>query len=213
MSAASLFTALGNLVVARDVRAGDFVHHQGDFAETVSFVRSGQFLVEAYPIGGWEPSPIRFVGGGGLIGEEALERPEALRASTVRTLCDGRLGVVYRDDLQALTDRSSAAARTVMSMLVAGILASQGTLLAGVGGSAAQRVGRLLLHADASLGERPGSLLHLTQHDLARLAGVQRPTANRVLKEMEALGRIELRRSRVRVLDRKAMEADLDEVA
>ena len=213
MSQKSLFEMLGNRVIRRELRPGDYVHHQGDFAETVSFVESGQLVVEAYPTGQFEPHPIRFVGPKGLIGEEALASSDALRATTVRTLCGVKLAVVYRDELLSAIERSTAQSQFLLRTLVAALHASHEALLAGVTGSAAQRVTRLLLHADQSLAESTGSFLFVTQHELARLAGVQRPTANRVLQDMQLAGWIELKRSRLRVLARDEMERSLADPA
>lgn len=209
MNLESLLQALGNVVMKRELCPGDYVHHQGDYAETVSFVHSGQAVVEAYPIGAWEATPIRFVGPNGLIGEDALAPGDAVRSSTVRALCDLRLAVVYRDELLQILERSATQIQLVLQLVVASLHASQGALMASMSGSASQRVTRLLLHADESLGRTTGSMLHLTQQDLAHLARLQRPTANRVLKELEAVGWIETRRKRVKVLDRAAMEASL----
>jgi CRP-like cAMP-binding protein len=205
----SLIESLGSAVTRRDLKAGDFIHHQGDFAETVSFIQTGQVVVEAYAEGSWEAHPVRFVGPQGMIGEEALGQPDALRCSTVRALCDVRLGVVYRDELADVMSRSATSARLVVGLLVAGLHSSQRALLAGIAGSANQRVTRLLLHADDTIVGTSGSTLHLTQQDLARLAGLQRPTANRVLRDLQQCGLIELRRGRVRVLDRPQMERSL----
>jgi CRP/FNR family transcriptional regulator, cyclic AMP receptor protein len=45
----------------------------------------------------------------------------------------------------------------------------------------------------------------VTQEDLASMAGTTRPTANRVLKEAEAAGMIELGRGKVIVSDQRAL--------
>jgi CRP-like cAMP-binding protein len=43
--------------------------------------------------------------------------------------------------------------------------------------------------------------LHITQEDLAALAGTTRPTANKVLRELERAGTLALRRGRIEVID------------
>jgi CRP/FNR family transcriptional regulator, cyclic AMP receptor protein len=52
-----------------------------------------------------------------------------------------------------------------------------------------------------TLAESFGNVIPLTQDDVAELAGATRPTVNRVLKDAEAAGLIQLRRGRIELLD------------
>jgi CRP-like cAMP-binding protein len=68
------------------------------------------------------------------------------------------------------------------------------------------RVLRRLLEVAQRFGENDGTLITLTQDDLASMAGSTRSTANRVLKRAEADGLLRLARGRIEILD-------LDELA
>lgn len=65
------------------------------------------------------------------------------------------------------------------------------------------RVMRRLLSIAERVPEVAGvARIRLTQEDLATLAGTTRPTANRVLRELEREGVLELRRGQILVLRR-----------
>jgi CRP-like cAMP-binding protein len=102
-----------------------------------------------------------------------------------------------------------AGVERLLTMVVRDSLAAQQTILSSSGGAAAERLVRVLLHADATLAPTPGHPLHLTQSDLAALIGIQRPTANRLLRELSDRGWIDLRRGRVRVVARDELEGSL----
>ncbi|HWV85415.1 MAG TPA: helix-turn-helix domain-containing protein, partial [Capillimicrobium sp.] len=69
------------------------------------------------------------------------------------------------------------------------------------------RVRRRLLDAVAAYGpvER-GTAVPLTQEELASLAGTSRATVNKVLREEQAAGTVELSRGRTTLLDPPALE-------
>jgi Crp-like helix-turn-helix domain len=63
------------------------------------------------------------------------------------------------------------------------------------------RVLRRLLALAEQFGDNNGTVIPLTQDDLASMAGTTRPTANRVLKKAEADGVLRLSRGRMEILD------------
>jgi CRP/FNR family cyclic AMP-dependent transcriptional regulator len=63
------------------------------------------------------------------------------------------------------------------------------------------RVLRRLLAVAEQFGDNDGTVIALTQDDLASMAGTTRPTANRVLKKAEADGLLRLARGRIEILD------------
>jgi CRP-like cAMP-binding protein len=67
------------------------------------------------------------------------------------------------------------------------------------------RVLRRLIAVAQQLGENGGTVITLTQDDLASMAGTTRPTANRVLKRAEADGLLRLARGRIEILDTDAL--------
>jgi CRP-like cAMP-binding protein len=74
--------------------------------------------------------------------------------------------------------------------------------------AADRRVLRRLVDAVRLYGENEagqGTEVPLTQEELAQLAGTSRATVNKVLREMEDRGALELRRGRAIVLDVAAL--------
>ena len=67
--------------------------------------------------------------------------------------------------------------------------------------TALRTVRRLLDVAELYGATRPGTVVHLTQDDLAGLAGTTRPTVNRVLQRAADEGSIALGRQRIEITD------------
>lgn len=194
-------SAVGDRGVRRQLAAGYFVHLEGDDAETVSVVLSGQLIVEAYPTGSWHPAVIGVVGPGQIIGEESLGSDRAARASSVRVLETVRLLVLYRDEVSALLAADGPCRRLFVDMLIDRAMRVQAAALASASLSVDVRVGRWLLHVHdlftTTLGVAPR--IELTQEDLASLVGSRRPTVNKVLRSMRDECRLEYGRGWVRV--------------
>jgi CRP-like cAMP-binding protein len=69
------------------------------------------------------------------------------------------------------------------------------------------RLVRRLLSLTRTYPDTDGKItVPLTQEDLASMAGTTRPTANRVLKELEDAGTVAVARGRIEVLDVDALE-------
>ena len=69
-----------------------------------------------------------------------------------------------------------------------------------LGRSLAEQLARLLVD------EADGDIVPLPQRTLAAMLGVQRPSLNKVLKEMENRTLVELGYGQVRILDRKGLD-------
>lgn len=70
---------------------------------------------------------------------------------------------------------------------------------------AEHRVARRLLDCRCSFGIEAGDPLPLTQDDLAAMAGVSRPTANRVLRHLEDQGVVRLGRRHITIEDLESL--------
>ncbi|HEX7734844.1 MAG TPA: helix-turn-helix domain-containing protein [Ktedonobacteraceae bacterium] len=66
------------------------------------------------------------------------------------------------------------------------------------------RVAKILLEQEAS-SQEGGSPYHLTQQEMAALAGTAREVVGRALKELEMAGAIEMRQGRAVVLSRERL--------
>lgn len=192
--AMSLCDELGDRLLTRDLRPGDFVHLQGDDAGTVSVVASGQLVVEAYPCGGDVPVPIGILGPGCLVGEDGLGGP-ARRCSTVRTLTRSRLLVAFRDELSDAISRRPEVRRHFATLLASLQQVRVREQLASCGPRVDVRLARWMLHcAEVFDPVGSGRPISLRQETLAQLAGTRRPTANRMMRDFEAAGLLRLMR-------------------
>ncbi len=191
----------------RLLRAGDFVHLQGDVAETVSLVLSGQFLANAYSVSGWRPEPIGIIGPGMLLGDDALVPGSAERSATVRCLTDASLVVVYRRDLQEAMIRSTAVQDLVLGLLAQRMRSLEAEMLAGATASVELRIARWLAHLHVTLVPcgHHDPRININQEDLAMLAGTRRPTVNRIVKSFEGEGLVRLGRGWISVCDPDAL--------
>lgn len=93
-----------------------------------------------------------------------------------------------------------AIARRWLSSVAARLAASQARLLGLLGGSLAEQAARLLLD------EATDGLVPLPQRTLAAMLGVQRPSLNKLLRDFERRGLIELGYRSVRILDPNGLE-------
>jgi CRP-like cAMP-binding protein len=77
------------------------------------------------------------------------------------------------------------------------------------------RVRRCVLEVAKLYGGAPGTVIPLTQDDLAGIAGTARATVNRVLRQEELHGSLRLGRHRVTVIDPEglARRAELEDTA
>lgn len=135
--------------------------------------------------GGW----IDRSGAVGLL--EAFNRPDDQTSWVVQK--EGDALSVPTAFVDALIDRSPRFSRAVMQWLAQGAVAAREATTFNASATAAMKVGRLI-----------GELLHhhdgeafMTQETIAALTGVQRTTANAVLKTMKAKGLIRYSRGKI----------------
>jgi CRP-like cAMP-binding protein len=140
-------------------------------------------------------------GPGEAVGEMALveggERAAtAIAMEAVETLS------LRRDQLEELRAQHPGIDRVLVALLAARVRRQNAHLVDAYFASAETRVARRLAEICDRLPETAGRrTLHITQEDLAALAGTTRPTANKVLRELERAGTLALRRGRIEVID------------
>jgi CRP-like cAMP-binding protein len=105
---------------------------------------------------------------------------------TARTLTNTTVLHLSAADFDAVVQRSPAIARRWMSSIALRLAASQARILALLGRSLTEQVARLLLD------EATGGTVELTQRTMAAMLGAQRPSLNKILKELERDGLIDI---------------------
>jgi CRP-like cAMP-binding protein len=182
-------------------RRGQVVFHEDDPADALHLVVSGHFAVRVtIPTG--EAVLLAVVGAGDAFGELALVS-DSRRGATVQAFSDGETLALHRDAFEALrrarpqVDRSLAVILAERSRRLNDLLVEAHYVDADV------RVRRRLLE----LGNAFEGTIPLTQEEIAQTAGTSRATVNRVLREEEAAGSVELGRGRTTITDAVALQA------
>jgi CRP/FNR family transcriptional regulator, cyclic AMP receptor protein len=179
---------------------GEVVFHEGDPADSLHLIVSGRFAVRIRtPLG--DTTLLAIYGRGDAFGEMALVAPPIARSATVVALEAAETRSVFREDFEALRKRHPGVDRVLVSLLADRIREMNERLLEAHYVDAETRVRRHLRQL-ATVYERDGvSVIPLTQEEIAEIAGTSRATVNRVLREEERRGVIELKRGRTRVVD------------
>jgi len=189
----------------RRFAAGEVVFHAGDPADTLHLVRSGRFAVRITTEFG-ATATLNVVGPGGAFGELALLTPEAPRSATVAALEDAETLSIHQLDFDRLRRRRPQTDALLVEILAARVRELSEQLVEALHIPADTRVRRRLLDVVGAYGSaEAGAVVPLTQEELASLAGTSRATVNRVLRDEQARGALELSRGRTTLLDPDAL--------
>ncbi len=185
----------------RSFRRGEVVFHRGDPADSLHLVVSGRFAVRiTTPLGG--SVIFDLVGPGEVFGELALVLPGRRRSVTVEALARSETRAVFYSDFAALQAAHPEVKDLLLELLGEQLQRLGDRLVEAHHVDAETRLRRRLLEtAERFQGKGGKPLVSLTQEELASLAGTSRATANRVLRDEERHGTIDLSRGRALVLD------------
>ena len=180
----------------------EVVFHGGDPADTLHLISKGRFGVRMGTPQG-DTAVVSVLGPGEFFGELAL-LGESARSATVYALEPGETRALHKIDFEGLRTRHPATTDVLAEVLAAQVRRLSKLLLDALYLSADVRVQRRLAEVATqySSGDAP-AVVPLTQEELAELAGTSRATVNRVLREAQRRGDVELLRGQVKVLDPK----------
>jgi CRP-like cAMP-binding protein len=176
----------------------EVVFHRDDPGDSMHLVSMGRFAIQIMtPLG--DTATIGVRGPGESFGELALVAAEARRSATVLSLEEGETFAVYRNEFEQLR-REHPSVDDVLFAFLADELRRQNDLLLE---SLYVPVERRLLRRLSELGSVYGAdgVIPLTQEQLAEMTGATRPTVNKVLRDEQERGTIELRRGKTVILD------------
>jgi CRP-like cAMP-binding protein len=191
----------------RVFRRNEVVFHGGDPADTLHLIARGRFASKVTTQFG-DMVTVAVQGPGEAFGELALVEAGANRSTSVVALEPGETWAVGREDFGRLR-RQYPAVNEVLVRLMAQRLRRQSELL----------VEALFLPADARVLRRvcelaalygdgeAGTVVPLTQEDVAALSGTSRATVNRILRAEVKRGTVRLTRGRTVVLDPEGLAA------
>ncbi len=191
----------------RRFKRREILCHEGDPGDTLHLVKSGLLLIRvATPLG--YTATLSVIGPGDAFGELALLSPEAKRTATVEAAENAETLSLSRAQLTALRATYPGVERMLTDTLVEQVRRLSGMVLEALYLPVEARVVRRLVNlARIYGGPAPIAEIRLTQDDLASMAGTTRVTANKILRELEDRGIVELRRGRIVVTDRRALVA------
>jgi CRP/FNR family transcriptional regulator, cyclic AMP receptor protein len=186
----------------RSFTRAEIVFHEGDPADSLHLVAKGRFAVRVRtPLG--EDAVLRLHGPGDAFGELALvSGGEAIRSATVEALEPGETHALYRREFERLRREHPGVGDVLIAVLADQLRRTTSLVLDAYYAPAEKRVLRRLRDVSTLY---PDGSVRLTQEDLASLAGTSRATVNRVLRDAERRGTVELKRGRCAVLDLDAL--------
>jgi len=177
----------------RTFSRNEVVVHRGDPADSMHLIASGRFAVRITTSRG-DTALIAMRGPGDSFGELALVSSDAKRVATVSALEPGETRSVYRDDFVRLRRQHPSVDAVLVHLLAEEVRRLSERLTEAYYEDADTRVRRRLVElARAAEG---AATIPLTQEALAEMAGTSRATVNRVLRDEQRRGSIELGRGR-----------------
>lgn len=178
----------------------EVVFHQGDPADVLHLIVRGRFAARLTTRLG-DTVTVSIHGPRDVFGELALVDREAPRSTTVVALEPAETFAVHRDDFDRLRREQPSVSDLLARLLAERLRRQSSLLLEALFEPAEIRLLRRLLELRALY----GSVVPLTQEDLAGLAGTSRATVNRVLRTEAKRGTIELQRGKTALLDPEAL--------
>jgi CRP-like cAMP-binding protein len=185
-------TALASYLEARDFDRGAPVFGKGDEAIGVWIVRSG--MIELYVGAGPRKVVIQILYPGAVDGDIQLLKGMALPYAG-RALEPSRCLFLERESFESLLNEHPGVSRRWLSSVASRLTRSHERLMGMLGRSLVEQTAQLLLD------EQHSKRILLPQRTLAAMLGVQRPSLNRVLKDLESQGLIELGYGRIEIAD------------
>lgn len=162
-------------------------------------INTGRFGIRIMTPRG-ETVTIGIRGPGDSFGEMALVAERRKRSATVLALEQAETFAVYIAEFRRLCSEHPSVNQVLIGFLAEELDRQNELLLEALYVPVERRVRRRLTELSALYAGRD-SVIPLTQEQLAELVGTSRATVNRVLREEQARGTVELRRGRTVVLD------------
>jgi CRP-like cAMP-binding protein len=191
-------TALAAMLAVRTFPPGSVLFRAGEQSSGVWIVRNGR--VELSVGSGRRRAVVALLRPGDVDGDiqRLLEMPLPY---TGRALTEATCLFLDCGDFEQLLATRPGIARRWLSSVAQRLAASQARILALLGGSLTAQAARLLAEESAD------GRVELPQRTLAAMLGVQRPSLNKVLKDLERDGLIKVSYSAIEVLNQQRLAA------
>ncbi len=183
----------------------EVVFHGGDPADALHLISLGRFAARV-ETGGGDTVTVSVHGPGDAFGELALLDSEQQRSTTVAAVEPGETYAVHRDDFTRLRSDYPAVNEVLVRLLAARVRRMSELYVEALFTPAETRVLRRVQELAALYGRgAPGTVIPLSQQEIAGLAATSRATVNRVLRAEAARGLFELHRGHTTVVDPDAL--------
>ena len=183
----------------------EVVFHRGDPADTLHLIVRGRFVARVETDVG-DTVTVSVHGPGDAFGELALLDDEQHRSTTVAALEAAGTYAVHRDDFTRLRQEYPAVNEVLVRLLAGRVRRTSELYVEALFVSAETRVLRRLCELASLYGQgAAGTVIPLSQQEIAGLAGTSRATVNRVLRTEVARGSVELHRGQTTVIDPAAL--------
>jgi CRP-like cAMP-binding protein len=188
----------------RTFRRREVVFHEGDPGDTVHLLVRGHVAIRVTtPLG--DIATLLVLQPGDFFGELALVSGGP-RNSTVVALEAVETMAIRKDHFDEVRRKHPVVDRLLIEILAAEVKRLSHALGEALYLPVEKRLWRRLLDLAHIYGAPGGTVIPVTQEELANLTGTTRPTANRILASAEEAGFLRVRRGRVEVLDVTALE-------
>ncbi len=182
----------------------EVVFHEGDPGDALHIVESGLFVARSSSTLG-HVLTVNVFKPWTVFGELALLSPDSCRSATVVAMRSGRTRLLHRDDLQAL--RIGSAGRIIDQFLLAVLVERNRALTAQLVEllftPSSKRIQRQLSRlGELGIVDEGDGWIRISQDELAMMTATTRATTNRVVRDLEKHGVVELARGRIRIVDR-----------
>jgi CRP-like cAMP-binding protein len=184
-------------------RRNEVVFHRHDPADAVHLVTKGRFDIRI-TTGHGDEVALGIRGPGDVFGELAV-LTEAERTATVTALEPGETLVLRGSELRRLAKRHPTLDEVLVRLLAENVAFLSERLVEAYTVDAETRVARRVVELGRVYGGGSPVVIPLIQDELAALAGTSRATVNRVLRDAERRGLVELGRGRTVLLDPDGM--------
>lgn len=190
----------------RVFKRNEVIFHEGDPGDTLHFVLKGHVAIRvSTPMG--ERATLTVLGPGEAFGELALIGDESDRSATAAAVEGAETMSLHRRDFLDIRRTEPMVERMLVQALGSRVGRLTGHLVEALYEQVEVRLARRLVAlSDTYDHDSETVTIPLTQEDLASMAGTTRPTANRILKELEDAGVVAVSRGRIEILDIAALE-------
>ena len=190
----------------RVFKRNEVIFHEGDPGDTLHLVLKGHVAIRVTtPMG--ERATLAVLGAGDAFGELALLSQDPVRSATAAAVEGAETMSLHRRDFHDIRRSEPAVDGMLVSVLSTRVSRLTGHLVEALYEPVELRLARRLLAlAETYDASAETVTVPLTQEDLASMAGTTRPTANRILKELEDAGVVAVARGRIEILDIAALE-------